>query len=41
MNVFRFIAHFDSEDACRLHFKSERDKVGLRVVVALTRIIIG
>lgn len=26
MNLFSFTAHFDSEDACRNHFKSERDK---------------
>lgn len=29
MNIFNFSAHFDSEEACRLHFKSERDKVGI------------
>ena len=30
MNIFSFTAHFDSEEACRLHFKSERDKVGVK-----------
>ena len=30
MNIFSFTAHFESEDACRLHFKSERDKVGVK-----------
>ncbi|MGD9679344.1 MAG: transposase, partial [Vulcanibacillus sp.] len=29
MNIFSFTAHFDSEEACRLHFKEERDKVGV------------
>ena len=30
MNSFTFTAHFDSEQACRDHFKSERDKQGVR-----------
>jgi len=30
MNIFSFSAHFDSEDSCRQHFKSERDKVGVK-----------
>ena len=29
MNIFSFTAHFDSEEACRLHFKTERDKIGV------------
>ena len=29
MNIFSFTAHFDSEEACRTHFKEERDKVGV------------
>ena len=29
MNIFSFTAHFDSEEACRLLFKSERDKIGV------------
>jgi hypothetical protein len=29
MNLFSFTAHFDSEQACREHFKSERDKAGV------------
>lgn len=29
MNIFSFTAHFDSEESCRNHFKSERDKVGV------------
>lgn len=29
MNIFSFTANFDSEEACRLHFKSERDKIGV------------
>ncbi len=29
MNIFTFAAHFDSEEACRNHFKEERDKVGV------------
>jgi hypothetical protein len=29
MNLFTFTAHFDSEQACRDHFKSERDKLGV------------
>ncbi len=29
MNLFSFTANFDSEDACRLHFKSQRDKQGV------------
>lgn len=30
MNIFSFTAHFDSEEACRLHFKQERDKIGVQ-----------
>lgn len=30
MNIFSFTAHFDNEEACRLHFKSERDKIGVK-----------
>ena len=29
MNLFTFTAHFGDEDACRNHFKSERDKQGV------------
>lgn len=29
MNIFSFTAHFSSEDACREHFKEERDKIGI------------
>jgi len=29
MNLFSFTAHFGSEEACRLHFKQERDKIGI------------
>lgn len=29
MNLFSFTAHFGSEEACRNHFKQERDKVGV------------
>lgn len=29
MNIFSFTAHFDSEEACRNHFKEERDKIGV------------
>lgn len=29
MNIFNFTAHFDSEEACRKHFKLERDKIGV------------
>lgn len=29
MNIFTFAAHFDSEEACRTHFKTERDKIGV------------
>lgn len=29
MNLFSFTANFDSEESCRLHFKSERDKIGV------------
>lgn len=29
MNLFSFTAHFDSEEACRLHFKEQRDKAGV------------
>lgn len=29
MNIFSFTAHFDSEAACRSHFKEERDKLGV------------
>jgi len=30
MNIFTFSAHFGSEEACREHFKSERDKIGVK-----------
>jgi DNA-directed RNA polymerase subunit RPC12/RpoP len=29
MNLFSFTAHFGDEAACRLHFKKERDKLGI------------
>lgn len=29
MDLFSFTAHFGSEDACRWHFKEERDKIGI------------
>jgi hypothetical protein len=29
MNLFSFAAHFNSEEACRKHFKHERDKIGV------------
>jgi hypothetical protein len=29
MNIFSFGVHFTDEDSCRLHFKSERDKIGV------------
>lgn len=29
MNLFSFTANFGSEEACRLHFKKERDKIGV------------
>ncbi len=29
MNIFSFTAHFDSEEACRTHFKKERDEIGV------------
>jgi hypothetical protein len=29
MNLFTFTAHFGSEEACRNHFKQERDKIGV------------
>jgi len=29
MNLFSFTAHFGSEEACRNHFKQERDRVGV------------
>lgn len=29
MNIFSFTANFGSEDACRLHFKEQRDKQGV------------
>ncbi|MDI1234636.1 MAG: IS1595 family transposase, partial [bacterium] len=29
MNLFSFTAHFDSEEACRNHFKAQRDKEGV------------
>lgn len=30
MNLFSFTAHFDSEESCRLHFKEQRDKEGIK-----------
>ncbi|WP_143751833.1 transposase, partial [Maribacter sp. 4U21] len=29
MNLFTFTANFGSEEACRLHFKGERDRIGV------------
>ncbi|MBS2098874.1 IS1595 family transposase [Carboxylicivirga linearis] len=29
MNIFSFTAHFSSEEACKEHFKEERDKIGV------------
>lgn len=29
MNLFSFTTHFGSEEACRIHFKQERDKIGV------------
>ena len=29
MNIFSFSAHFGTEESCRNHFKTERDKVGI------------
>jgi hypothetical protein len=29
MNIFSFTTHFGSEESCREHFKSERDKIGV------------
>ena len=29
MNLFSFTANFGSEESCRLHFKEERDKIGV------------
>lgn len=30
MNIFSFKAHFDSEEVRRIHFKQERDKIGVK-----------
>jgi hypothetical protein len=30
MNLFSFTANFESEEACRIHFKEERDKIGVQ-----------
>jgi len=29
MNIFSFTTHFSTEEACREHFKAERDKIGV------------
>ncbi len=29
MNLFNFTAHFGDEESCRLHFKEQRDKIGV------------
>lgn len=29
MNLFTFTAHFGDEETCRLHFKAQRDKIGV------------
>lgn len=29
MNLFSFTANFESEESCRLHFKEQRDKIGV------------
>ncbi len=29
MNLFNFTAHFGDEESCRLHFKEQRDKIGI------------
>lgn len=36
MNLFSFTAHFGTEEDCRKHFKSERDKIGLTCKCAST-----
>ncbi len=28
MNLFTFTANFDSKEACRMHYKEQRDKIG-------------
>ena len=33
MNIFTFTTHFTNEESCRLHFKSERDKQGVKCKV--------
>jgi hypothetical protein len=30
MNLFSFTASFGSEEACRLHFKEEKGKIGIQ-----------
>jgi hypothetical protein len=30
MNLFNFTANFGSDESCRLHFKEERDKIGVQ-----------
>lgn len=30
VNLFSFTANFGSEESCRLHFKEERDKIGVQ-----------
>jgi hypothetical protein len=29
-NLYLFTANFGSEESCRLHFKEERDKIGVQ-----------
>ena len=29
MNLFSFTTNFDNEESCRIHFKKERDKIGV------------
>lgn len=41
MNIFSFTAHFDSEDACRLHLKQNEIKLELVVTDVATNSTIG
>ena len=41
MNIFSFGVHFTDEESCRLHFKSERDKIGVVCIVAKAISTIG
>ena len=40
MNIFSFTTYFESEEACRFHFNSELDRIGVNASVVGTEEIL-